>query len=409
MTGTPSRPGARCWVLPFGVATWEGWSEAPVTRRTPTAAATLLACLALVGCGDEDERPGPEVASSGVPRSFWGIVSGTELSEEEISNMGEANVGTLRHLLLWPEVEPLEDDAYDWSKLDALVTRAAESGIELLPFVYGTPAWALGDCLGYDPLKCQRIPPLRSDEVRGAWQDFLRDLVARYGPDGEFWDDDSDQYEPPYLPIRRWQIWNEPSSITYFRPEPAAEDYAELVRLSHDAITEVDPEAEILLGGLFGEPRAGARENVVWRYLERLYDEEGIEDYFDAVALHPYAPTIEEIEVQVDKVLRVMDEAGDPAARIWVSELGWGSAEPEPGAPLVKGIEGQKELLEESFALLRDNRERWRIDGVIWYQWKDLSEPFQGCTFCASAGLLDQGGSPKPSWKSFVEFTGGSS
>jgi hypothetical protein len=379
-----------------------------VAHRAPKVAASLLACVALGGCGDDGERPGGGVAPSGVPRSFWGLVSGTELSGEEIDRMGEAKVGTLRHLLLWPEVEPTQDDAYDWGKLDALVAGAAENGIEVLPFVYGTPAWAVGDCLGYDPLKCQRIPPIRSGEAADAWQDFLRDLVARYGPDGEFWSDDSDDYEPPYLPIERWQIWNEPSSITYFRPEPSAEDYAELVRLSHDAITEVDPGAEILLAGLFGEPRGkGSEETVVWEYLRRLYEVEGIEDHFDAVALHPYAPTVEEIELQIDRVLAVLDEAGDQDARIWVTELGWGAAEPEPGAPLIKGVDGQDELLRESFELLRDNREPWRIEGLVWYQWKDLPETFKGCTFCASAGLLDTDGSPKPAWESFVEFTGG--
>jgi hypothetical protein len=375
-------------------------------------AATLLAAAALsaaAGCGGGDDTSGSgELASDGVPRSFWGLVSGTELNDEELSEMGDANVGVLRQLVLWPEIEPAADDQYDWSKLDALVAGAAENGIEMLPFVYGTPAWAVGDCIGYDPLKCQRIPPLGSSEAKRAWQDFLRDLVARYGPEGSFWSDDSDDYDPPEVPITRWQIWNEPSSVTYFRPEPSAERYAELVRLSDDAITEVDPDAEIVLGGLFGEPRgATAADGVAWEYLASLYAVDGIEEHFDVVAMHPYAASLEEIELQFDKILGVLDEVGDDDARIWVTELGWGSADPSPDAPLVKGVEGQKDLLLDSFELLREKRDAWRLEGVIWYQWKDLPEAFKGCVFCASSGLFDQEGESKPSWDAFVEFTGG--
>jgi hypothetical protein len=371
---------------------------------------TIVAMLAAGGgCGGGGDGSGSgEVAAEGVPRSFWGVVSGTELSEEELVRMGDANVGTLRQLFLWPEIEPAADDEYDWSKLDPLVAGAAENGMEMLPFVYGTPAWTVGDCRGYDPLKCQRIPPLESEEARSAWQDFLRDLVGRYGPDGSFWSDESDGYDPPEMPITRWQIWNEPSSVTYFRPEPSAEKYAELVRLSHEAITAVDPDAEIVLGGLFGEPRgATADDGVAWEYLDSFYDVNGIEDRFDVVAMHPYAENIDEIEVQFDKILGVIDEAGDESARIWVTELGWGSAEPSPDAPLVKGTDGQRELLEESFGLLRANREPWKLEGAIWYQWKDLPEAFKGCVFCASSGLLDQAGEPKPAWEGFLEFTGG--
>jgi polysaccharide biosynthesis protein PslG len=378
-------------------------------RRLPWLGLIAAAAIA-AGCGGdgEDASGGGDAGEGEVPRSFWGVVSGTELNEEELSRMGDGNVGTLRELVLWPEIEPAADDQYDWSKLDPLVAGAAENGIELLPFVYGTPAWAVGNCHGYDPLTCQRIPPLQSEQAKAAWQDLLRDLVARYGPDGSFWSDDSDPFDPPEVPITQWQIWNEPSSLTYFRPEPSPERYAELLELSHEAITEVDPEAEIVLAGLFGEPRRAAEDGgVAWEYLANLYEMDGIEETFDVVAMHPYAESLEEIEFQFNKMLRVIDEAGDSEARIWVTELGWGSAEPIPNAPLVKGPDGQRDLLAESFDLLRANREPWRLEGVIWYQWKDLPEKFKGCEFCASAGLFDLGGEPKPAWEAFLEYSGG--
>jgi len=382
--------------------------------RTTPIAATLLAAalltLSAVGCGD-DEDAAPTAggdAPGGVPKTYWGIVSGTPLSEEELSTMGDARVGTLRHLVLWPELEPSTDDEHDWSKLDPVVAGAAENGMEMLPFVYGTPQWAVGDCLGLEPLQCQRIPPLASEEAKRAWQDFNRDLVARYGPDGTFWSDDSDEYDPPKVPITQWQVWNEPSSQSFFQPETDPGKYAELVRLTHEAITEEDPKAEIVLAGLFRTPQKNADGGGPAEYLRDLYaaDPE-VGDFFDTVALHPYASNLDQIDQLFEQVLPVLEDAGEGDKPIWVSELGWSSAEPEPKKPLLKGVEGQAELLTDSFELLRDKRDEWKLEGVIWYQWKDLPDPVEGCTFCQESGLVDADDEPKPAYEAFTEFTGG--
>ena len=382
-------------------------------RTTPIAATLLAAALLMLGalgCGDDgDSAPaaGGE-APGGVPRTFWGLVSGTPLTEGEFAMIGDARAGTLRHLVLWPELEPNTDDEYDWSKLDPVVAGAAENGAEMLPFVYGTPHWAVGDCLGLEPLECQRIPPLASEEAKQAWQDFLRDLVARYGPEGSFWSDDSDDYDPPKVPITQWQVWNEPSSQSFFQPETDPAKYAELVRISHDAITEADPGAEIVLAGLFRTPQKGAGEGGPADFLREMFAaDDAIGDYFDTVALHPYASNLDQIDQLFEQVLPVLDDAGAGDKPIWVSELGWSSAPPEPNKPLLKGVQGQADLLTDSFELLRDKREEWRLEGVIWYQWKDLPDPVEGCTFCQLSGLVNGDDEPKPAFEAFVEFTGG--
>ena len=56
---------------------------------------------------------------------------------------------------------------------------------------------------------------------------------------------------------------------------------------------------------------------------------------------------------------------------------------------------------------MRDKRDDWRLEGVIWYQWKDLADPVEGCTFCQLAGLLDDDGEPKPAFEALTKFTGG--
>jgi hypothetical protein len=382
---------------------------------TPAKVLLAAACLAIgAGCGggsDGDSGSGSAEggdAPGGVPRAFWGLVSGTPLSDEDFDRIGDSQAGTLRHLVLWPELEPSADDEYDWSKLDPVVAGAAENGVELLPFVYGTPHWIVGDCFDLEPLECQRVPPLASEEARRAWQDFLRDLVARYGPDGTFWSDEADDFDPPELPVEQWQVWNEPSSQSFFQPETDPGKYAELVRLSHDAIREEDPRAEIVLAGLFRTPQKGADGGGPAEFLRELYaaDPE-IGEYFDTAALHPYASNLDQIDQLFEQVLPVLEDAGDGDKPIWISELGWSSAPPEPNKPLLKGVDGQADLLADSFALLRDKRDDWRLEGVVWYQWKDLADPVEGCTFCQLSGLLDGDDAPKPVFDEFVKFTGG--
>ena len=383
-------------------------------RRTLLTVAILACALGAVACGGGDQGGEPAAgggeAAGGVPRSFWGVVSGTPLDADELDMMGAANVGTLRHLVLWPELEP-SDGTYDWSKLDPVVAAAAENGIEMLPFVYGTPAWAVGDCQGLDPIPCQAIPPIGSDAARQAWQQFLRDLIARYGPDGSFWSDGSDDYDPPRVPVTQWQIWNEPGSPTFYQPTPSPEGYNELVRISHDAIESADPDAKVVLAGLFRSPQKGqGDQGGPAEFLREFFAADPrVTGDFDSIALHPYASNLDQISTLFDQVLPVLDDAGIPEAPIWISELGWSSAPPEPNKPLLKGVDGQAQLLTDSFDLLREKRDEWNLEGVVWYQWKDLQDPVEGCTFCQLSGLLEANGDPKPAWDAFNEFTGGDS
>ena len=78
-----------------------------------------------------------------------------------------------------------------------------------------------------------------------AWQNFLKAAVARYGPGGTYWapggnyDQDYGTSAAP-LPIKSWQIWNEPNLKKFFGPgstsQQTAKKYARLLAISHDAI-----------------------------------------------------------------------------------------------------------------------------------------------------------------------------
>ena len=294
----------------------------------------------------------------------------------------------LRVVLSWPHVQPNRTGGFTWRGFDRIVSHTARAGVQVLPILYGSAPWAV-TCGKLSEADCRRRPPLESADARDAWQRFVGAAVERYGPDGTFWTsripplpdpeppDPTDPIDvpsvgpPPYTPITRWQVWNEPSSPTYWKPDhPDAKEYAKLVRLSSLAISSKDPAAEVLLAGLFGTPFGGGDQSLIaWRYLDRLYRVNGIESHFDAVALHPYAPNLRGISYQLRRVRTVMRKRGDGDTPIWITEIGWGSADPSEG-PLLKGPDGQAEHLRTAFTRLRD-RTAWNVAGILWFDWRD--------------------------------------
>ncbi len=172
-----------------------------------------------------------------------------------------------------------------------------------------------------------------------AWQAFLEAAVARYGRGGSYW---VDEYRERYgsdaepLPIESWQIWNEPNLTKYFAPGPSVREYARLLVISQIAIRNEDPQARIVLAGMPGYGDINA-----WDFLDSLYSVGGIKNHFDAVALHPYAPDLDQLRLEIERLRAVMKKHDDQATPLWITELGWGSAPPDDFG-LNKGIQGQK-------------------------------------------------------------------
>lgn len=360
--------------------------------------ATALLAITLAGLASAG------TASAAPPPSFFGVIPIQQLEPAEFTRAQQANIGVVRAPVIWQSVEP-SPDAYDFSQLDYYVAQAAQHGTEVLPFIYTSPSWAVQGCTG---LQCQNVPPLDTPEARDAWQNLLRDLVARYGPGGTFFQENPGL---PEQPIRQWQCWNEPSSPYYFK-NPDAARYADLVKLCHEAITSVDPGAKIVLAGLFGDPKesGGGKKNAIWKYLARFYGVADISKFFDVVAVHPYSPDTRSLKRVLNKTLNTIGRAGDAGVPIYVTEIGAGSGKPAKAKdkrPLVKGKRGQARLLKQQFNFLINNQAKYNIGNVTWFAWKDPDHNIGNCKFCNTAGLFKENGTPKPAWDALVGITGG--
>jgi len=349
-------------------------------------ALTSLGALALAG---------PATARK-APREFLGLVPQNSVTSEDAERMGRGNVGIVRFPLKWEAVEPT-DDEFDFTAFDKLIGDLAAEGIRPLPTVSGVPAY-----VDSDPLAL----PVDNASQKSQWQEFLRAVAARYGVGGTYWATVFPTQHPGAqpLPVKTVQIWNEQNGPKHAH-DPNPKLYAELVKISHDAISSEDPSAEVLLGGMFGTPRGGGGIKA-WKFLKRLYGSAGVKQSFDGVALHPYSPDLNGIKKQIKKMRKALKQKKDKGTKLWLTEVGWGS---KKKGRLGVGKKKQAKLLKQSFKLLLKKRGKWKIGGALWYTWRDLSKAQAPCDWCASAGLFNTSGSKaKPAWRQYVRFTGGS-
>lgn len=346
-------------------------------------------------------------AARALPRTFFGIAPQTALTVTDTAYMKAGGIGSVRWPVNWATVQPTAKGGYDWSSVDPAVEAATRRGLTVLPFLYGTPHWIAGK---------QTTLPIASARARAAWLAFVEAAVERYGPEGEFWAEHDPRAAeennvlaiPAPLPIRTWQIWNE-ANFFYFAYPVSPSGYASLLKLTYTRIKSLDPTAKIVLSGLFGNPdQSGLRGMDAAKFLAALYRVPGIKRYFDAVALHPYAFHVEDLEALTEEMREVVLENHDPSAALYITEMGWGSQNDPNVVAFEQGIQGQARELRKAYSFLIANHHQLNLKATYWYSWKDNPE-YTACSFCDSVGLFSAGKGfhPKPSWRAFVALSGG--
>jgi polysaccharide biosynthesis protein PslG len=378
-----------------------------ISRKTHalTAALAVVTALAVFAA-----------SAAALPSKFFGVVPQSELSQEQFNTLQQGGVKTMRVPLFWGQIQPTRGGKYEWGSFDPLVERAAKSGIELLPFVAGTPTWAVPNATipGTGGAKAPaRLPA--TGTAATAWSTFLKAAVARYKAGGTYW---TENPLVPQVPIKAWQIWNEPN-FKYFVAKPNPTEYGQLVKKSSAAIKSVDPSAQVVLAGLFAKPAGGRRlqENgkvanktspnwFAAYFLEQMYKTNpGIKSRFQGVALHPYVARYRQLPAEIEETRRVLTRAGDGSKGLWITELGWSSEAPQgPSNVFAVGASGQARELKGAFTLLKQDQAKFRLQRVYWFSVDDAAET---CNFCNGSGLFKKGFVPKKSWTEFVKFTGG--
>jgi hypothetical protein len=215
-------------------------------------------------------------------------------------------IGFVRDELAWLIVEPKRGD-YNFGYYDTNLEALASHHLTWLPVVEDAPKFMARRAKG------RGIAPPKSPAAYAA---FLKLLVRRYGPNGAFW---QEHPQLPYLPVRAWQIWNEPNLTAYWLPKPSPSAYTALLRASYRAIKSVDPHATVVSAGM---PFVSGVQFYASMYRD------GARRYFNALAFHPYSARVRFAEQDLTLLRSVMNRAGDRHKPIWITEFGWASAGP---------------------------------------------------------------------------------
>ncbi|HEY1597409.1 MAG TPA: hypothetical protein VGF74_18565 [Thermoleophilaceae bacterium] len=268
------------------------------------ARTSLLACLlALVACSAaRADAPLPaDYFGMNVNRVLFDDPSATHTVPLAVARAAGATHGRID--FPWDAVQPKGPHTarYDWT--DEAVTALADEDLVATPMLGYSAPWA-----AYTPGNT-KTPPRNVAQYAA----FAQLMVVRYGPNGTFW---HTHPHVPYLPVTRWEIWNEPNLTQMFWQtgrDPAA--YASLYLAARAAIKAVDPAAKVIVGGM--------SSNDIGFVADMYSADPALRGNVDGLGIHPYARSVDGVLQAVRGFRAVLDAEGETGVPMEVTEMGW--------------------------------------------------------------------------------------
>jgi hypothetical protein len=183
-----------------------------------------------------------------VPEGFGVNIHFTHPSPGEMERFAEAGYRLVRMDFGWETVER-EPGRYDFTAYDHLMNNLVKVGARPI-FI-----------LDYGHYHYDRGAAPHSEAARAAFSRFAAAAAQHFRGQGVL-----------------WEIWNEPNLSQFWKPNPDAQNYAQLAIATVRAMRAVDPKAVILSPGSSEFP---------WPFLETIFSE-GLLEHVDAVSVHPY-------------------------------------------------------------------------------------------------------------------------
>jgi len=256
----------------------------------------------------------------------------TGAPEKDLALIDEAHIKLIRADLTWANVER-EKHTYNFSRYDLLINACEEKGIRVL-FI-----------LDYKNRLYGKHKSIKTDEQRHGFARFAQEAAKRYKGRGVI-----------------WEIWNEPNMAKFWGEEPNVDDYMALVKITCNAIREVDRNSIIVAPGTVG---------IDTKFIKGCA-ELGLFELVDGISVHPYREGGPETVIKGYKTLRHLIKEytpkGKPKPRILSSEWGWGLPYLEMRIIGKKGAE----LKQASYLTRRFCTEALAgIACAIYYKWRE--------------------------------------
>lgn len=136
--------------------------------------------------------PAPKMSSVNPAQSeFWGMMTAGNINWARAAQSG---VGTVRVNMMYAvAIRGQAKGKFAWGAQDSGFVGAAKAGIRITPTFYGDQTG------GPNALKF-------GSPIWNSYTKFVKESVARYGPNGKFW---KEHPTLPYMPVNTWSVWNE--------------------------------------------------------------------------------------------------------------------------------------------------------------------------------------------------------
>jgi hypothetical protein len=316
----------------------------------------------------------------------------------QLETMVASGVQSVRVAFSWAAAQPYQTDAEvpdgqtanftdeggvptSFQFTDMVVADAARERITVLPTVLYVPQWdAVSNSSG---VAYPRRP--------APYAAYLTALIGRYGPHGSFWRENPGI---PKMPIRSWQIWNEPN-LAYYWKQPFASSYVSFLKVAHAAVKKADPGARVVLGAL---------TNTAWKSLGQIYKVKGAKNLFDVVAVNGFTKVPANVMLFMVFVRRAMAHFGDSAKPLMATEISWPSAKGKTSAnfDFITTQAGQARDITTLLPLIGQQRLSLHLIGVYWYTWMGQEDPHTGpFNFSGLLGFHNGDVTVKPALEAF--------
>ena len=351
--------------------------------RRHAARAKRVACRKSGLHRADDPVTGAQIVGLNADVAGWGGASTANRLNQVISTTGAR---WLREEFSWAKIEP-RPGVFDFSYYDHFMLEAAQSGEQILPLLYETPAWA-----GPAP-----------DSIPGnpaAFAGYVAALIRRYGPGGTFW---SQHPSIAGSAVRTFEIWNEPFSDTGDNGNYDPGRYAQLVKAAAIAGHRADPQAKFLMAAEMQSARDG-RGNWQW-WVGALYQAvPDLNRYFDGIAMHDYGTDVDTLNpmtsgrayhnyghiLRIENLRQQFIAHGAANKPFWITEAGWSTCT-DSSADCVT----QDQQAADLQTLFNDMRGPWRnwVKAAFIYRFGDGADP---STVQGAYGLTNLDGTAKP-------------
>ena len=246
-------------------------------------------------------EPQMPLKSAPGPHPLFGFNEDWNLHLDKFDLIPPIGANIARQGLFWEAVERNPGQPYDWSEMDAMYNGFLARGIRPLWVLYAAPCWAQsGTCQsGAHP----------AEAFYDEFAAFAAAAAVRY---------------PEAI---GFEIWNEPNFRLYWGGDPDPESYARMIQTVAPAIKAADPTVPVLTAAL--SPHINSEPNAMAyvEFLRRVYDT-GAPKLTDAIGTHPYPNRrfsedyLGNIRVNLYRTFNIMQNNGDAAKPIWVTETG---------------------------------------------------------------------------------------